>query len=97
MLSRNERLIDLIWSPFKEDEFIAYGSDLWLFRVRNSPSSDNSIKLNEELFAEFVVNYGENSNPKQVSWYCGKENKNLYAVSLSNHKIQLIRFKKLIL
>lgn len=91
MFSRNERLIDLVWSPFKEDEFIAYGNDLWLFKVKNSPLGEKSIKLNDELYADIVVNYGENSNPKQVSWYCGEENKNLYAVSLSNHKIQLVK------
>lgn len=36
MLSRNDKLIDFVWSPVNEDEFIAYGSDLYLFKVKSS-------------------------------------------------------------
>ncbi len=36
MLSRAEKLVDIVWSPVKEDEFVAYGSDLYLYKVKNS-------------------------------------------------------------
>lgn len=35
---RNDKPVDLIWSPFKDDEFIAYGKDLYLFKVKNFKS-----------------------------------------------------------
>ncbi len=34
-LNKN-KLVDIIWSPHKEDEFAAYDNDLYLFRVTNS-------------------------------------------------------------
>ncbi len=36
MLPRPEKLLDTIWSPFKEDEFAAYGNEFCLYRVKNS-------------------------------------------------------------
>ena len=47
MLPRPEKLMDIIWSPFKEDEFAAYGSDLCLYRVKNSnlQSSKSNYKM----------------------------------------------------
>jgi hypothetical protein len=38
-----------------------------------------------------VANYGENSNPRIVSWYNGNESEYLFAVSFSNQKIQIIK------
>jgi hypothetical protein len=31
-----DKINDLIWSPFKTDDFIAYGNDLNLYRLKNS-------------------------------------------------------------
>lgn len=44
MLPRTEKLFDIIWSPLKEDEFIVYGSDLYLYKVKNSASTTSKYK-----------------------------------------------------
>jgi hypothetical protein len=39
MLNRDglnrDKLVDIIWSPSKEDEFAAYDNDLYIFKVTN--------------------------------------------------------------
>ena len=54
MLARTEKLIDIIWSPVKEDEFAAYGTDLYLYRVKNTSLSsgnlNSSIKSSSHKF-----------------------------------------------
>jgi hypothetical protein len=40
---RNEKLVDLIWSPCREDEFIAFGNDLYLFQTKNHKSPFGSL------------------------------------------------------
>ncbi|CAF0839136.1 unnamed protein product [Brachionus calyciflorus] len=89
MFSRNDnKLIDLVWSPFNSDEFIAYANDICLFKIRKM-SNDTEFGFSD---VDLIANYGENSNPKQVSWYLGSDHPNFYAVSLSNYKIQLISY-----
>jgi hypothetical protein len=45
MQSRTDKFLDLIWSPLRDDEFIAYGNDLYLYKVKNT-SSQSSIQIN---------------------------------------------------
>lgn len=39
---KNFKVNDLIWSPSREDEFVAFGSDIYLFRTKNTKSSSKS-------------------------------------------------------
>jgi hypothetical protein len=52
MASSNEKLIDIIWSPVRDDEFVCFGNDLYLFRVKNNKKSTSklNIKLSDISF-----------------------------------------------
>lgn len=45
MLTRDDRLIEIIWSPTREDEFAAYDNDLYLFKISNT-NTTNTCKHN---------------------------------------------------
>lgn len=46
----------------------------------------------EETYAEPIANYGENTNPRIVSWQKTEPSRCLLAVYFQNHKIQLIEY-----
>ena len=50
MLFRNDKLIDLIWSPTREDEFVALGNDLYLFQTKNVKNITTSKKIPSFIF-----------------------------------------------
>ena len=43
---RTDCPIDLLWSPVLDDEFIAYGRDLYLFKVKSNSSVNCKIISN---------------------------------------------------
>ena len=96
MLTKDDKLVDIIWSPTKEDEFAAYDHDLYLFRIASantaSVAASNVIALGEEARAELIANCGENTNPRLVAWSFSVERPYLFALSLPNHRIQLLGF-----
>ena len=48
MLTRTtDKLNDLIWSPSKEDEFIAFDFDIYLYKVVNSKASGKCQQKNK--------------------------------------------------
>ena len=53
---------------------------------------DNWKKLCDETYAELIASYGENSNPRVVSWQKSTNSECLLAVYFQNHKIQLIEY-----
>ena len=60
MLARTEKLIDLIWSPLKENEFVAFDNDIYLYRIVNK-NSTNSLQgcrnlLNQQINTIFLNN-----------------------------------------
>ena len=52
MLTRTEKLIDIIWSPLKENEFVAFDNDIYLYKVGNKNTANSSqgiiLKFNSE-------------------------------------------------
>ncbi len=43
MLSKPDKITDIIWSPLKDDEFIAYGHDLYYCKVKHSKPTQGKL------------------------------------------------------
>jgi hypothetical protein len=63
MLTRTEKLIDLIWSPLKENEFVAFDNDIYLYKVGNKNTTNSSqgiiVKFNSVKIS-LKVDLGKN-------------------------------------
>jgi hypothetical protein len=62
MLTRTEKLIDLIWSPLKENEFVAFDNDIYLYKVgnKNTTNSSQGIVKFASVKISFKVYLGKN-------------------------------------
>ena len=93
--SRTDKLSDLIWSPVNENEFVAYGNDLHLFKVVDknaleSQPTENFIELSDDSLAEQIAHFADNSTPRIVTWYMGNDSPYTFAVNFADHNIKLI-------
>ena len=50
-----KELMEVLWSPFKDDEFAAYNSDLYLFKIINSNQQNSSKSSNKQIGIYLVI------------------------------------------
>jgi hypothetical protein len=58
MISSKDRIIDILWSPSKNDDFIIYENDISLYRLKCSKQSKSDgifiFYLNYSIYARFL-------------------------------------------
>ena len=57
MINSVQKLNDLIWSPTRNDEFVAFGNDIFLFKFDQNKSTISRICLNTSFFLLVKVKF----------------------------------------
>lgn len=54
---RTDKPVDILWSPLKDDEFIAYGKDLYLFKIKTDNITLSKLKIKS---LKFLTSFSSN-------------------------------------
>ena len=57
MINSVQKLNDLIWSPTRNDEFVAFGNDIFLFKFDQNKSTISRIYFNTSFFLLVKVKF----------------------------------------